>query len=118
MCEPVGRLDMLSRPVPSRLFSETLTDQHMLGFSIAATELMAERARATVSLMRSLPEEFHDYKVTALAKCGFDRATAAGQEHIWLEVHDERDGMIDGTLVNEPFDLPRSAPGNAPARAN
>lgn len=109
ICEPrsglLGR--WLSRYEPSRLLRKEIDDGIVFPFSSAATEMMAERARGTFSVLRSLCEEFAGLDVNILTKIGYPTDTGGkdGREHLWFSVHGCDDNSVDGTLENDPFDI-------------
>src|SRR5690606_28879426 len=88
---------------PCRFFTRAIDDNCVFGFSTAATELMTQRARATVGVFRGLVAEFADMPATALVKLGYATGGGEGAEHLWFEVHDVRGDHVDATLLNQPF---------------
>lgn len=107
VCEPAGGLlsRLSKRPKPSRFLSEQQGDGGMWNFTTAATNLMRERARNTFPLLRALHTEFAEFELTVVAKLGFrvDGGGPEEREHIWFEVHDLDDDVIDGTCANQPY---------------
>lgn len=108
LCEPRGGgLSRLLRPLtgsgyrPCRFFTRAVDDNCVFGFSTAATELMTQRARATIGVFRDLVAEFADMPATPLVKLGY--TTSEGAEHLWFEVHEIRGDQVDATLINQPF---------------
>jgi hypothetical protein len=65
---------------------------------------MAERARATVPVLRGLADELAEFRVTPLVKLGYPTPDG-GKEHPWFEVHAFADDAVDATLVNRPVAL-------------
>ena len=108
VCEPAGhrKLHGSDRPEPSRLLSERADDSLTINYTTAATELMAERARATLPIFVSLVGEFGDLAVTPLVKIGCPCASSDSREHIWFVVHSIDGDSADCTCVNEPWDVP------------
>lgn len=108
LCDPQGFLGrLLGGARPSRFLQTVEPDQCVVPFSKDATEMMAERARATLPLLRSIREELLAMELPTLVKLHYptDRDPSMG-EYLWFEVHDLRpDGSIDATLVNEPHDI-------------
>jgi hypothetical protein len=115
VCEPGGKgLLRSGKPEPSRILSSGFNDDTMLAFTTAGTELMAERARGTVSVFASLAGEFAELPVNPLVKLGFPTSQPGSNEHLWFVVHSVEPGAggsggspgtVDCTLVNEPFDV-------------
>ena len=109
VCEPepslLGRLFRTSKLQPARLLTGSVPDNPMFGFSTAASDLMAERARGTYPLLRSLHREFAEFEFPCIVKLGFriDGGSETDKEHMWFEVHEPRDGSIDCTCVNTPY---------------
>lgn len=112
-CEPVGLLGRLTggRPTPSRMLMELNTDAVVLHFSKAATDHMAERARATLGLLGTLRQELAEFKLPTIAKIGYPTDHGDGQEHLWFEVHNVSDRGIEATLASAPHDIARMKPG-------
>lgn len=110
LCEPVGGLfaRWRSRPVPSRFLSGAIDDGLVFSFSKAATALMAERARQTLSVLRNLNDEFESLDLPALVKLGYavEGDTDGGQEHLWFAVHRLLRDTVDATLLNQPHNVP------------
>jgi hypothetical protein len=110
VCEPVGGLfsRWRSRPVPSRFLSRSLENGSVLSFSKVATALMSARARQTVSVFRTLSEEFDSLELPALVKLGYEVEGGAegDQEHLWFAVHRVLGDTVDATLTNEPHRVP------------
>jgi hypothetical protein len=112
VCEPRGLMSFLrKRPIPSRFFSE-LTGGATINFTKAASELMAERARATLPVFQGLFAEFGPTGLPAVAKIGYPTASdPASREHLWFEVHGFDADRIEGTLANQPLDVPSLTQG-------
>jgi hypothetical protein len=110
LCEPVGGLfgRWRKRPVPSRLLALFDTDGMVLPFSMAATELMSQRARQTVGIFSALVEEFDSLKLPAAVKLGYqvEGGTPTDREHLWFFVHAIRGDKVDATLANTPQGVP------------
>jgi hypothetical protein len=109
VCDPATRVGgLLGASVRfSRFLSGPIPEGVVFVFTTAATELMADRARRTIDIFGSLLVEFADLGLPCLAKIGFAIAEGGGgQEHIWFHVHAIRGDGIDGTCLNEPFDVP------------
>jgi hypothetical protein len=112
VCEPATNSKFRGdRPEPSRLLSQLADDSMMLAFDDASTELMAERARGTLGVLKSLMDEFAELPVTPMVKLGFDRAHSVHREHLWFTVESIGPDGIDCTCVNDPFDVPSLANG-------
>ena len=115
LCEPEGKLlgRWFGKVRPSRFLSQEAPDEMLVRFSSEATELMAERARATYSVFRALAAEFAELELPVLAKLGYviDGGKEDEKEHLWFEVHDAKDGRLDATLGNDPFHIARMKQG-------
>jgi uncharacterized protein YegJ (DUF2314 family) len=105
VCEPrKGGFLRSSKPEPYELLSSA-DDNTMIAFDEESTELMAERARGTVGVFRSLVAEFTGWPVTPMVKLGFPTSQPGSNEHLWFKVHSAGADMIDCTLVNDPLDV-------------
>ncbi len=106
LCEPAGRrllgFGRGDRPEALRFARRPPPDQFVVYFPTATTELMAERARATVGILRDLMAEFAEFEVIAIVKLGYP-TTNDGREHLWFSAHAISDTTIDATLENRPF---------------
>jgi uncharacterized protein YegJ (DUF2314 family) len=116
LCEPAGRLfGRWSRRVkPSRFLSNPLNPNTVFHFSREASELMAERARGTYSLLRRLKEELDEFEFPVAVKLGY-RTDGGGEndkEHLWFTAHTFYDDEIDGTLENQPLGVARLKKGD------
>jgi uncharacterized protein YegJ (DUF2314 family) len=118
LCDPVGsgwlaRLFGRTKPRPARWMSRPLGEQRVIHFPSSATQLMAERARATYEYFRALHAELAEFELPALVKLGYevDGGDADDREHLWFEVHSLGDTTIDATLVNQPFRIARMQAG-------
>jgi hypothetical protein len=109
LCEPVGGLfgRWRTRPSPSRFISR-VEDGVTFPFSKAATELTAERAAQTMSVLRHLRAEFESLDLPALVKLGYetDDGGPGSRENLWFEVHNIGEASVDATLVNAPHHVP------------
>lgn len=98
-----------SPPRASKFFQGPFRDPFLLRYSRTATDLMARRARDTLSVFRNLVPELAEFKFPALAKLGYpvDGGQANEREHLWFEVHQVDGDSLDATLVNSPFYVSR-----------
>jgi Protein of unknown function (DUF4026) C-terminal/Uncharacterized protein conserved in bacteria (DUF2314) len=111
VCEPVGGLfaRWRTRPVPSRFISNVHDmDGFVIPFSTSATELMAERAKQTLSVFRALKQEFASLDLPAVVKLGYqvEGGGPSDREHLWFAVHHILGDTVDATLVNTPHRVP------------
>lgn len=108
LCDPMpgflGRLLRGTRPRPSGMLQSD-PEGCIIGFSHAATDLMAQRARLTAGLFGQFLSEFAEFKPVGLAKIAC-ATSKGGREHPWFSVHEVGPDRIDGTLENDPFDIP------------
>lgn len=114
ICDPVGGLRRLfsARPSPSRFLS-TVQQDVVYNFTAGASRLMAERARQTYGVFRDLLGELAPRDLPMVAKLGYPTASDPdGREHLWFHVHAADDTSIDGTLANQPFDVPHLKEGD------
>jgi hypothetical protein len=106
ICEPVGRrvlgFGRGDRPEPWHLAQRPPAEPFVIFFSTSATDLMAERAQATVGVLRGLMAEFAEFEVVAIVKLGYPTADG-GKEHLWFTAHGFGDTTVDATLENQPF---------------
>jgi uncharacterized protein YegJ (DUF2314 family) len=107
LCEPRGLFGFLrKKPIASRFLSR-VGDGVVFNFSKDSSELMAARARATLDVFKSLVAEFGSTGLPAVAKIGYPTASdPTSREHLWFEVHGFDGDRIEGTLANQPFDVP------------
>ncbi|HZW09988.1 MAG TPA: DUF4026 domain-containing protein [Phycisphaerales bacterium] len=107
VCDPPagGPLALLrGRPRPSRFLSRGINDRSVIHFTKGATELMAERARNTYGVFRTLFGDLQHFELPALVKLGYETDLRGGNvEHLWFQVHGVRDSIIDATLINRPY---------------
>lgn len=115
VCDPVGLVGGLlgAQVRMSRFLSRPLQENSVFAFSNAASDLMAERARATIGVFQRLRQEFADLDLPALVKLGIvvDGGGPSDKEHLWFQVHGVTRTEIDGTLVNQPFGVSRLKAG-------
>ena len=108
LCEPAGRrllgFGRGDRPEPLRFARRPPPEQFVVYFPTATTELMAERARATIGVLRDLMTEFADLGVVAIVKLGYPTRDG-GKEHLWFEAHAIGTSTVDATLENRPFNV-------------
>lgn len=106
LCEPIGRrllgFGRGDRPEPWRFAQRPPSDRFVIFFSTALTDLSAVRAKATLTTLRSLMDEFAEFEVVAVVKLGYPKPDGA-HEHLWFTAHAFADDTIDATLENEPF---------------
>ena len=105
-CEPAGRM-MLGfgrgdRPEPLKFARRPPPEQFVIYVPASMTELMAERAKATLGVLRAMAAEFAEFQVVTIAKLGYP-TDDGGKEHLWFEVHGFGDDTLDATLENRPF---------------
>jgi uncharacterized protein YegJ (DUF2314 family) len=107
-----GRIPTQIRP--SKSLTEDFPDDFLIQYSSSATELMAERARATYPIFRAYSKEFAELEIPCLVKIGYqvDGGAAEDREHLWFHVHDARENEVEATLVNAPFKLARMKEGD------
>lgn len=99
------------KPRPSSVLSSEIPERSIVYFSKTASDLMAERARKTVAVFEKLRREFEQYEFPAIAKIAYENQSG-GNEHLWFTVHGVEGDTIDGTLENEPFDIPGMKAGD------
>jgi uncharacterized protein YegJ (DUF2314 family) len=94
-----------SRPHPARILSTGFDERYLIHFSKAATELMAERARATFELFTRLNAELAEFNFPSVVKLGYqvDGGKEDDREHLWFEFHGVNGDVLEATLANEPF---------------
>lgn len=111
LCQPqegMRLLGLVGRPhvQPSRWMMRSLPENCVIQISRSATELMAERAVATYSLLRRLREEFAEFDLPCVVKLGIPTDSGRGdREHIWFEVHGLGADSIDATCLNQPYNV-------------
>ena len=108
LCEPAVRkvfgLGRGDRPEPLHLARRTPPDQFVLYLPTSTTTLMAERAQATIDVLRALIVEFAEFEVVAVVKLGYP-TEGDGKEHLWFTAHAIGASTIDATLENRPFEV-------------
>jgi len=109
LCEPGGGVfARFKKGVRAAKFlKRELPERGIVPYSQAATELMAERARATIGVFAGAIAELKEFEFPTIVKMGYptDSGGEDNREHLWFEVHDIGQDAIDATLVNEPFDI-------------
>lgn len=108
VCEPArGLLRRFSKSVRlSKFFRGEIGDGTTFQFSPAASRLMADRALATISVLRTLMGEWAEFEFPVMVKLGYPTDGAKDEtdrEHMWFEVHELLDGAVDATLRNQPY---------------
>jgi hypothetical protein len=105
-CEPAGRkllgFGRGDRPEPLRFARRPPPEQFVNYVPTSMTDLMSERAKATLGVLRAMVAEFAEFKVVTIAKLGYPTGDG-GKEHLWFEVHGFGDDALDATLENRPF---------------
>jgi uncharacterized protein DUF4026/uncharacterized protein DUF2314 len=108
LCEPAVRkvfgLGRGDRPEPLHLARRTPPEQFVLYLPTSTTTLMAERAQATIDVLRALIVEFAEFEVVAIVKLGYP-TESDGREHLWFTAHSIGASTIDATLENRPFEV-------------
>jgi hypothetical protein len=106
LCEPVGGglfgLRRRDRPEPLRFARRPVPDPFVVFFPDSLTELSAERARATVGVLRGLFAEFAEFEVVAIVKLGYPTRDGK-REHLWFQAHGFGGGTVDATLESRPY---------------
>jgi hypothetical protein len=112
-----GRIPTQVRP--SKSLSEEFPDDFLIQYSSSATELMAERARATYPVFRGYCREFAALEIPCLVKigCQVDGGAPTDREHLWFQVHEAREKEVDATLVNAPLQIARMKEGQRGAHS-
>lgn len=113
ICDPersglLSRLFRRGTTRASRWLRGPFPEEILIGFSTAATDLMARRARQMVPVLRQVFEETRDLELPALVKIGYptDHGDPDHREHLWFEVQGfPAEGKVDATLLNQPFDV-------------
>lgn len=112
-----------SRPKPARVFQPKDADGMVFAFSKKATEIMAARSVATLPVLRSFMQEFHELihpgpdlqGLGVLMKIGYkvdDAESDTEREHLWFEVHGVGERTVDATLLNQPHGIARMNEGD------
>lgn len=113
VCDPAsGLFAGFKRLRRSTFLSNGNTDQMLVLFTHAATDAMAERARATVGTLSTLMDELAEFNLPVLAKIGYEKDDGDGGEHMWFTVHGIEGESIDGTLEVQPFGISRMKQGD------
>ncbi len=106
LCEPVGRkllgFGRGERPEPLHFAQRPPSEQFVIYIPTSTTTLMAERALATVDVLRDMASEFAEFEVVAVVKLGYQTRDGS-KEHLWFTAHSIGDTTIDATLENKPF---------------
>jgi hypothetical protein len=112
ICDPapgswLTRLFRGGSPCPSRFLKGPLPEEVLIQFSNSATDLMAGRARRMLPVLHSLAVELAEFQFPTLVKLGYpvDGGGPDDREHLWFQVHAIRDGEVDATLINAPFNV-------------
>lgn len=106
LCEPAGRkllgFGRGERPEPLHFTQRSPSDQFVIYIPTSTTNLMAERALATIDVLRRLTAEFAEFEPVAIVKLGYP-TDGGSKEHLWFTAHAIGDMTIDATLENKPF---------------
>jgi uncharacterized protein YegJ (DUF2314 family) len=115
LCDPAGGLlgRWFGKVRPSRFLAGPLEGESVISFSSEASELMGLRARNTYDLFRKIRQQLAEFGFPALVKIGYrtDGPDEKDLEHLWFEVHETLDDVVEGTLINEPFGIARLKAG-------
>ena len=111
-----------SKPQPAKILSDPYDERNLIQFSTEATELMSLRARSSFDLFTMLVDEFASLKgdhpkfeFMPAVKIGYatdDAKKESDREHMWFHFHGMREGQIDATLLNQPFNIARLKEGD------
>lgn len=117
LCDPPGKRWFGLGKTPlraARSLQKPLDEHSVMQFSNEASALMADRARRTFDLMQAYVEEFSEIPMQPAAKLSYqvDGGGEYDREHLWFEVHGHRDGQVDATLLNEPFNIAAMSAGD------
>lgn len=118
LCEPtgspIGGAVGGKKPEPVKFLTRELPEEPIFWFSKSATELMAERAKNTYTLLRSIHLELAELDLPCLLKLGIDTDAGAptDKEHLWFEAHKLGPHSVDATLVNQPYHVSRMKEGS------
>ncbi len=108
LCEPTGRkvlgFGRGDRPEPLHLTRRSPPDQFVIYFPTTTTTLMAERAQATIDVLRASMQEFAEFEPIAIVKLGYP-TEGDGKEHLWFTAHSIGESTVDATLENRPFSV-------------
>lgn len=115
VCDPAPWLTTLfgDRPRPSRFMSSPINPNLLIRFSTPSSQLMAERARATYSVLRLWMEKLKGLPMQPVVKLGFaiDGGGPRDLEHLWFEVHEAGENRVEATLLNAPIHIARFSQG-------
>lgn len=99
------------RPRPSSVLASEISDSLLIYYSATASDLMGERARKTIAVFAKATQEFEKYEFPAIAKIAY-ATQSDNKEHLWFNIHGVKGDSLDGTLINEPFDIPSMKVGD------
>lgn len=105
LCEPGnGLLGFWRNVLPSKLLSQPLSSDTCWSFSNEASNLMAKRAKNTYTVFqRCFHETLGSNERSGLVKLGYLTDDGRNTEHLWFEVHECFDDVVEATLLNSPF---------------
>lgn len=99
------------RPMPASFLRRGHANM-VVNFGTFGTDLMTRRAQNTASVMEHALTEFAEFGFRALVKMGYEVDNGPGREHLWFIAHGIQNGTMDGTLINQPFDIAKMAEGD------
>lgn len=97
-------LGAAAQPIPVTFLREW-SGNKVVHFGKLGTELMTRRAQDTAAVMEQVLREFEEFEFQGAVKLGYEVDSGTGREHLWFDVHGIADGLIDATLVNQPFNI-------------
>lgn len=112
LCDPPGRLARILRRKarPSSVFTgRRMVD--MMPYSEQSSDIMADRAKASLPLLRRYREEFARHEPITGVKIGMPTDDGEGREHLWFEVDDLGKDKVRAKLVVQPFEVSSMTPG-------
>ncbi len=87
---------------PSRVMSGK-RNARLLDYSEAATDILADRAKATLPLLRKLVEEFAKHEPEVAVKLGIKTDDGESREHLWFRVEELGKERVRAALASRPL---------------
>ena len=83
----------------------------MMPYSEQSSDIMADRAKASLPLLRRYREEFARHDPITGVKIGIPTDDGTSREHLWFEVDDLGKDKVRAKLVVQPFNVGSMTPG-------
>ena len=87
---------------PSRVMSGKRRAR-LLDYSDVGTEILADRAKATLPLLRKMVDEFEEHGPEIAVKLGMETDDGESREHLWFRVEELSRESVRAELASRPL---------------